>query len=105
MKRKVVAIKNEQQWLDSTDPIKMVKFIQQSTSPDRRRLRLLTCALARQLWRLVKSPEGKQAIELAENYGDKKITLSELIDAFSIAANLTEEMILSHITLPSPVTQ
>jgi hypothetical protein len=57
----------EQDWLAGADPPAMLKHLQGQASA--RKLRLLLCARARQLWGVLREP-GRKAVALAEEYAD-----------------------------------
>jgi hypothetical protein len=56
----------EAEWLASTDPEKMLEFLQGRVSD--RKLRLFAVACCRRIWHLIPEEVGRRAVELAEGY-------------------------------------
>src|SRR5271165_1700611 len=82
----------EQQWLASTNPQSMLRFITVDGSlpgdgPNRktiasdRKLRLFACACCRSVWHLFTDARSRRAVEVAERYADGLATQRERHDA------------------------
>jgi hypothetical protein len=72
----------EQEWLTSSDVLKMANLISrwQGTSRrkvGRRKLRLFGCACCRQFWELMTDPRSRHAVETAERLADALATQAE----------------------------
>jgi hypothetical protein len=66
---------NEQEWLDCTDPMPMLEFLQDKVSD--RKLRLFAVACCRSVWHLL-NKRGRRAVAMAESFADGMITASAL---------------------------
>jgi hypothetical protein len=62
---------NEVEWLAGTDPDAMLDYLEGKVSE--RRLRLFACACCRRLWRHVKNPTVRGAVEASEAFAEGKI--------------------------------
>jgi hypothetical protein len=71
----------EQEWLNCTEPQRMLDFLRGKASD--RSLRLFACASCRRVWHLLTEGRGRKAIEVAECYAD--------IDREKIPLDLSEE--------------
>src|SRR5208337_1036054 len=60
----------ETEWLDCTDPTPMLEYLLGKVSD--RKLRLYGCACVRRIWHLLLY-EGREALEVSEQYGDDKV--------------------------------
>src|SRR5438309_2166335 len=58
----------EQEWLASTDPKPMLKFLKGRASY--RKLRMFACGCWRLEWHLVNDQDQQRAVEVAERYAD-----------------------------------
>jgi hypothetical protein len=56
-----------------------------------RRLRLIACAVVRQLWQHLHEP-GRALVEIAERYADRQATWQELRSAYELAEEAFEEL-------------
>jgi hypothetical protein len=56
----------EQEWLNCTEPQRMLDFLRGKASD--RRLRLFACACCRRVWYLLTEGRGRTAVEIAERY-------------------------------------
>ena len=70
----------EKEWLECADPRAMLGFLKGRTS--QRKLRLFTCSCCRAFWHLLIDERSRQAVEIAEQYADKKKTCEEVAEAF-----------------------
>ncbi len=68
---------NEQEWLDSTDPMAMLEFLRHKASE--RKLRLFGCACCRHVWPMFRGQTRDcNAVIVAERYADGLATLAQL---------------------------
>jgi hypothetical protein len=73
---------NEDDWLRSTDPQAIVRFLlQRSPPPDPRKLRLFACACARRLWPQVKHTRWREIVLTAERFADGRVGRRQLEQA------------------------
>lgn len=70
---------NEELWLRSSDPLAMLGWIRDKTSP--RKLRLLSCACCRRVWPLLSDARSRIAVEVAERYADGQASVRDLAQA------------------------
>lgn len=106
----------ESEWLASTDPAAMVRWLTsegikrvppQSTRDGRlasdRKLRLFACACCRQVWHLLEDERSREAVEVAERYADGEATGAERGLAFNATDNIDDpaERFLVQATLRS----
>jgi hypothetical protein len=70
---------NEQEWLESTDPQKMLEFLRGKVS--NRKLRLFGVGCCRSVWHLLLDEKNRRAVEVAEEYADGRATARELEEA------------------------
>lgn len=73
----------ESEWLTSTDLMPMVEFL--GDRLDARKLRLLACASARRVWRLLDDDQSKVAVEVAERFADGLASPADLALAYRAA--------------------
>jgi len=74
----------EAEWLACTDPEPMLEFLRGKASE--RKMRLFACACCRRIWGVLEHPLGREAVEVAECYADRKETKNELSAASYAAA-------------------
>jgi hypothetical protein len=74
----------EAEWLACTDPEPMLEFLRGKASE--RKMRLFACACCRRIWGVLEHPLGREAVEVAERYADRKETKKELSAATYAAA-------------------
>jgi hypothetical protein len=67
----------EQEWLQCTDPQKMLAFLPGKASD--RQLRLFACACCRQIWHLLADERMRQAAEMGERYADGNASRDDLM--------------------------
>jgi hypothetical protein len=70
----------EQEWLTSTDPTPMLRFLQEQQVSERK-MRLLACACCRLIWEHLPDPRSRQAVDVAERFADGRATPKELARA------------------------
>jgi hypothetical protein len=58
----------EQEWLECSDPLKMLEFVRGKASE--RKLRLFACACCRLVWKELVDDRVRRAIQLAEQFAD-----------------------------------
>src|SRR5580704_9530 len=73
----------EEEWFNSTDPIRMLGTLRVVASD--RKLRLFACACCRRIENLFTHRGSRQAVEIAERYADHLAAESELALAFDAA--------------------
>jgi hypothetical protein len=61
----------EREWLACEEISHLLVFHRETASP--RKLRLLACASCRRLWKVLKNPADREAVEVAEQYADRAI--------------------------------
>jgi hypothetical protein len=71
----------EAEWLACTDPKPMLEFMRGNASE--RKLRLFACACCRHYWHVPENERSREAVQVAERFGDGQATIDDLIDACS----------------------
>jgi hypothetical protein len=85
----------EQEWLQCTDPQKMLEFLRGKASD--RKLRLFACACARRVWHLMEDKGSRTAVQIAEGFADgcdteySRRTAEERAEAIRAEANAEYE--------------
>jgi hypothetical protein len=69
----------EAEWLVCEKPQKMLRFLARNVSD--RKLRLFSCACCRRIWHLLKLPASRRAVEIAEKFADRLVSIREVEDA------------------------
>jgi len=72
---------NENYWLQCNEPTPMIRYLHSSRPYDERKLRLLACAVCRQVWELLDDLRSRRAVEIAERFADGRASLKELARA------------------------
>src|SRR4051812_7789740 len=72
------------EWLDCTDPKRMLEALRGRASD--RKLRLFACACCRTAWEYLNNPRDQQAVEVVERFADGLATQEELTAAAAVAA-------------------
>lgn len=76
----------ESEWLSCTDPAAMFLLLRDSGGATERKLRLFACACCRLVWHLLGDVRSREAVEVAERFGDGHATQGQL-DAAREAAS------------------
>jgi hypothetical protein len=69
---------------------KLDALFQRMTRASHRKLRLLACACAREIWHALGDPASRLAVETAERYADGEATSAELDEAWEAAREAAE---------------
>jgi hypothetical protein len=85
-------VMDEKEWLECTDPQKMLEFLKGTMSA--RKLRLFACACCRRIWPWFRDRRCQHAVETAEKYADGLVPFAEISIArdAAIAAFQEEEI-------------
>jgi hypothetical protein len=75
----------EQEWLECTDPLRMLRFIWGKASD--RKYRLFTCACCRRIWGLLSDERSRAAVECAERHVADKYASGEELAVADDGAN------------------
>jgi hypothetical protein len=79
---------NEHEWLDCSDPVRMIGFV--ADESDDRLLRLFACACCRQMWGSLTDDRYRKAIQIAEFYSDGKANEEEFNQAADVVRGIVE---------------
>jgi hypothetical protein len=89
----------EAEWLETGDPLAMLRFLDSRLSD--RKFRLFVCACCRRFWHLLSGPLAQPAVEAAERFADGLISYARLADIacgrwseFEPGAGASEEQVL-----------
>lgn len=74
----------EQEWLECTDPRRMLEFLSDA-SPRKRSLFAVACC--RRIWHLLKDERSRILVEKVERHADGLVSHSEVYDAYNIHEN------------------
>jgi hypothetical protein len=80
----------EDEWTNCTDPNAMLDFLRSHKGETRRKAgrrkwRLFACACLRGIWPLLRKPDSRNAVEVAERFADGLANAQELATAYSAA--------------------
>src|SRR5579871_102533 len=75
----------EQEWLQVSNPTKMLQFLQCHREVNGRKMGLFACACVRCIESLLRDKRSKKAVEVAEQYADGRATEIELETARTAA--------------------
>lgn len=81
----------EAEWLACRDPDALLECLREEAfrrripHPSARKLRLFACACCRRAWDAIPDERGRQAVEVAERYADRRASRQELARAFAAA--------------------
>src|SRR5689334_3833348 len=84
----------EAEWLDCTDPAKMLEFLRGKASE--RKFRLFACGCCRSLFPLITDKYSRQAIKVAERYADGDVASEKLRFAWGSARRAAQTRRRSH---------
>jgi hypothetical protein len=87
-------VMTEAEWLECTDPRKMLEFLRGKASE--RKLRLFACACCRHIWDLLTDARSRTAIDVAEQFADGFANPQALLEASNSAWVVAKEMIASY---------
>src|SRR5262245_23213325 len=80
----------EAEWLACDDPDLMLEFLRDNASD--RKLRLFACACCRRIWRLLVDKRSQRAIEITEDYADRKAEERALDEAAAAAEDVYQQL-------------
>jgi hypothetical protein len=80
----------EQEWLQTSDPMPMLVFLQGKASD--RKLQFFVMACCRQIWPSFTDERSRRSIEVAEQFADGDATIEELIQACNVARGAAEQV-------------
>jgi hypothetical protein len=73
----------EAEWLASSAPLEMVRYLARPAND--RKLRLFACASCRRIWPFIRDERSRQAVECAERYADGQASPEELRTMAAVA--------------------
>lgn len=79
----------EQEWLTTTYPTSLLKYLKDGGKAMCRKLRLYGCGCVRLVWSHLKDPRSERAVEVAELFADGIATNEELKKAERMASQAT----------------
>src|SRR4051794_27166304 len=82
----------EAEWLACTDPDAMVDYLEPNKRLTNRKMRLFVVARCRLFWELLTDERSRQAIEVAEQYADRKVSGTKVDKAFRLAWAAAQEL-------------
>jgi hypothetical protein len=76
---------DESEWNACTDPVEVLRFLQDIGRASDRKFRLFACACCRRIWQRIPEPCSRRAVEVSERYADGRATFGQLEAAFLAA--------------------
>lgn len=85
---------NEQEWLESSDPERMLAFLydRKSINIIERKLRFFECGCVRRVWHQLTDRRIRGAVEVAERFADRRADVEEIEQAYSDALDASNEI-------------
>lgn len=77
-------IDEDEQWRECIEPQGLLDLIRSRSSP--RKLRLVACAYARNVWHLLTDERSRKAVDIAERFADGECAVTELLETHEEAA-------------------
>jgi hypothetical protein len=93
----------ESEWLECTDPFRLLASLRGRVSD--RKLRLLACGCARRCWDRLDDDRLRTAVEIAEQYADRRASVARLEAAWRAAEKCQTDYLTSEVYRRSDADQ